>query len=97
MNEPRLHKIVDPALISIIPTETAHRLQVVPLYRIGDALTVAMADPDHIGALDELHHALGPIINPTLADTVEEESQNPSPKPQQAWPVDLPDLDNHRG
>jgi type IV pilus assembly protein PilB len=60
--------IVDPALISIIPTETAHRLQVVPLYRIGDALTVAMADPDHIGALDELHHALGLQINPTLAD-----------------------------
>jgi type IV pilus assembly protein PilB len=60
--------VVDPALISIIPTETAHRLQVVPLYRIGDALTVATADPEHIGALDELHHALGLQINPMLAD-----------------------------
>jgi type IV pilus assembly protein PilB len=60
--------VVDPALISTIPAETAHRLQVVPLYQIGDTLTVAMADPDHIGALDELHHALGLQINPTLAD-----------------------------
>jgi type IV pilus assembly protein PilB len=60
--------IVDPELISIIPTEAAHRLQVVPLYRIADVLTVATADPDHIGALDELHHALGLQINPALAD-----------------------------
>jgi type IV pilus assembly protein PilB len=60
--------IVAPALLNIVPTELAHRLQVVPLYRIGDTLTVAMADPDHIGALDELHRALGLQINPTLAD-----------------------------
>ena len=60
--------IVDPALISIIPTELAQRLQVVPLYRIDDALTVAIADPADIGALDELHRASGLKINPTLAD-----------------------------
>jgi type IV pilus assembly protein PilB len=60
--------MVDPALISTIPTEIAQRLQVVPLYRIGDVLTVAMADPDHIGALDELHHASGLHISPMLAD-----------------------------
>jgi hypothetical protein len=69
--------VVHPALISIIPVETADRLQVLPLCRIGDALAVAMADPDHIGVLDELHHALGPIVNPTLADMVEEESRDP--------------------
>ena len=60
--------IVEPALLSAVPTELAHRLQAVPLYRIDDVLTVAMADPDDIGALDELHQALGIEINPTLAD-----------------------------
>ena len=60
--------IVEPALLSAVPTVLAHRLQAVPLYRIDDVLTVAMADPDDIGALDELHQALGIEINPTLAD-----------------------------
>ena len=60
--------IVDPNLLGLIPTELAHRLQVVPLYQVGTTLSVAMASPDDIGALDELRHALGLEITPLLAD-----------------------------
>ena len=62
------HYIVDPGLLSLIPAELAHRLQVVPLYQVGTTLTVAMASPDDIGALDQLRHALSLEINPLLAD-----------------------------
>jgi len=60
--------IVDPALISIIPTELAQRLQVVPLYRIDDALTVAIADPADIGGWTNCIARQASKINPTLAD-----------------------------
>ena len=60
--------IVDPGLLGLVPAELAHRLQVVPLYQVGTTLTVAMASPDDIGALDQLRHALGLEITPLLAD-----------------------------
>ena len=60
--------VVDPAVLSTIPAELAERLQVVPLYRIADVLTVAIADPDDIGVLDELRRATGVDVSPALAD-----------------------------
>jgi type IV pilus assembly protein PilB len=62
------HYLVDGTLVGLVSTELAQRLQVVPLYRIDNVLTVAMADPEDIGALDELHRALDLQVNPMLAD-----------------------------
>jgi type IV pilus assembly protein PilB len=60
--------ITDPGLLNILPAELALRLRVVPLYQVGRTLTVAMANPEDIGALDELRRALGLDITPLLAD-----------------------------
>ncbi|MBM3321897.1 type II secretion system protein GspE [candidate division WOR-3 bacterium] len=60
--------MVDPELVALIPEETARRLRAIPLFQIDGSLTVAMASPDDIGALDELRRILSLEINPALAD-----------------------------
>ncbi len=60
--------MVDPELLALIPEEVARRLHAVPLFQIEGSLTVAMANPDDIGALDELRRVVGLEINPALAD-----------------------------
>jgi len=60
--------VMDQELLKVLPAGLARRLQVVPLYRVHDVLTVAMSDPDHIGILDELRRVSGLEISPALAD-----------------------------
>src|SRR5690606_24974183 len=42
---------IDPGIIKLIPAETAHKYQVVPLSRSGTTLTIAMTDPTHVFAI----------------------------------------------
>ena len=37
---------IDPAVVKLIPFETAKRYQILPLSRVGASLTIAMVDPD---------------------------------------------------
>jgi len=60
--------LIEPELAAILPGEIARQTQAVPLYRINCTLTVAMANPDDIGALDQLRNILNLDINPVLAD-----------------------------
>lgn len=46
--------LVDPEVVKLIPEATAKKCQAVPLFKIGDSLTVAMSDPSDIEAIDEL-------------------------------------------
>lgn len=46
--------IIDPALLSALGEKIARRLKVLPLYKVRDTLTIAMADPQDIIALDEI-------------------------------------------
>ena len=46
--------IVDNALIKNIPAEVAKHYKMIPLYKIGNCLTVGMVDPQDIVALDHL-------------------------------------------
>jgi type IV pilus assembly protein PilB len=46
--------LVDPEVIKLIPENIAKRYKVVPLFKIGDTLTVAMEDPQNINAIDEI-------------------------------------------
>ncbi len=48
--------VLDPKVISSIPVDMARRYSLIPIFRIGDILTVAMADPLNIIALDELKY-----------------------------------------
>jgi type IV pilus assembly protein PilB len=60
--------LIEPELAAILTGDIARQVQAVPLYRINCTLTVAMANPDDIGAIDQLRNVLNLDINPVLAD-----------------------------
>jgi type IV pilus assembly protein PilB len=45
-------------VISAVPRHIAKRYRVVPIYRHGHSLTIAMSDPSDIDTIDSLHHLL---------------------------------------
>ena len=61
------HFEVDPAIIKIIPAETARKYQVLPLSRSGAALTIAMADPTNVFAMDDIKFMTGYNVEPVVA------------------------------
>ncbi|MDM4016573.1 GspE/PulE family protein [Roseiconus lacunae] len=65
--------LIDPAAVQLIPREDAERYRVLPLMRIHDELTVAMADPQDLSAIDALTDLSGCRIRPvlTLASGIE--------------------------
>ena len=50
---------VDPAVVSLIPSEVAQKYQLVPINRAGATLIVAMADPSNIFAIDDIKFMTG--------------------------------------
>ncbi len=56
----------DPTVKTLIPREIARQYQVVPIARMGKTLTVAMADPLNVFALDTMTTLTGLTINPLL-------------------------------
>ena len=61
------HFEIDPGIIKLIPPETAHRYQIVPLSRSGATLTIAMTDPTNVFAIDDLKFMTGYHIEPVFA------------------------------
>ncbi|MEO8521073.1 MAG: type II secretion system protein GspE, partial [Acidobacteriota bacterium] len=45
---------IDAPIIKLIPSETAHKYQIVPLSRAGATLTIAMTDPTNVFAMDDI-------------------------------------------
>lgn len=65
--------LIDPLAVRQIPREHAERFRVLPLMRVGDELTVAMADPHDLAAIDALSRVSGCRIRPvfTLASGID--------------------------
>ncbi|HYN03058.1 MAG TPA: type II secretion system protein GspE, partial [Vicinamibacteria bacterium] len=61
------HFEVDPAIIKIIPAETARKYQVLPLSRSGATLTTAFADPTNVFAMDDIKFMTGYNVEPVVA------------------------------
>jgi type IV pilus assembly protein PilB len=61
------HFEVDPAIIKIIPADTARKYQVLPLSRSGATLTIAMADPTNVFAMDDIKFMTGYNVEPVVA------------------------------
>jgi type IV pilus assembly protein PilB len=61
------HFEVDPSIIKIIPAETARKYQVLPLSRSGAVLTIAMADPTNVFAMDDIKFMTGYNVEPVVA------------------------------
>jgi type IV pilus assembly protein PilB len=75
---------IEPEVASIIPQELAYHYQIVPLSKMGDTLTIAMADPLDIFAIDHIQALTGYKINPIISeekdilDTIKEVYPDPT-------------------
>ncbi len=58
---------IDAAVIKLVPAETAHKYQIIPLSRVGATLTIAMTDPTNVFALDDLKFMTGYNVEPVVA------------------------------
>ena len=58
---------VDPAVVKLIPVETAQKYQIMPLSRVGSTLTIAMIDPTNVFAMDDIKFMTGFNIEPVVA------------------------------
>lgn len=54
--------VINPNVISIIPVDIAKRYQILPVFRLGKTLTIAMADPLNVIALDQVKYITKCII-----------------------------------
>jgi type IV pilus assembly protein PilB len=58
---------IDPAVVKLVPAETAQKYQVVPLSRAGATLTIAMTDPTNVFAMDDIKFMTGYNVEPVVA------------------------------
>ncbi|MFH1201556.1 MAG: type II secretion system ATPase GspE [Candidatus Omnitrophota bacterium] len=59
--------LIDPKIIEIVPEELARKYDLIPLFKIGNNLTCAMADPLNIVAQDEIRLKTGFMLDPVVA------------------------------
>ncbi len=50
--------VVDGELISLIPESIARKFKVIPLFRIGESITIGMVDPQDIVAIDQIRRLI---------------------------------------
>lgn len=58
---------IDQTVIKLIPAETAQKYQILPLSRSGATLTIAMADPTNVFAMDDIKFMTGYNVEPVVA------------------------------
>jgi type IV pilus assembly protein PilB len=58
---------IDPGVIKLIPGETCHKYQIIPLSRSGATLTIAMTDPTNVFAMDDIKFMTGYNVEPVVA------------------------------
>lgn len=60
--------LVDPDVIKLVPEDLARKHKVIPLFKVGDALTVAMANPSDIIVLDAIRmRSKVSVVEPVLS------------------------------
>ncbi|MDP8216968.1 MAG: ATPase, T2SS/T4P/T4SS family [Candidatus Kaelpia imicola] len=63
--------IIEPEIAGLVPEATVRKLKILPLFKEGNSLTVAMADPTDVRIIDELHRETALMIEPVLASDME--------------------------
>jgi type IV pilus assembly protein PilB len=58
---------IDPAVLKLIPADTAQKYQIIPLSRAGATLTIAMTDPTNVFAMDDIKFMTGYNVEPVVA------------------------------
>ncbi|MFQ6008723.1 MAG: type II secretion system protein GspE, partial [Candidatus Zixiibacteriota bacterium] len=59
--------VIDPLVLRHVPVELARRYTLIPIFEIGNTLTLAMADPLNIIAIEEIKYRTGMNISRALA------------------------------
>lgn len=63
--------LIDEKVIDLVPISLAERYQLIPLFKIGNTLTVAMVNPHNIRALDEVGLKTGCEIEPLVSTDIQ--------------------------
>ena len=63
--------VIDPSIVEIVPLSLAKKHNLIPVFKIGATLTVAMADPLDVIALDELKYLTNLKINRVVSTGTE--------------------------
>jgi type IV pilus assembly protein PilB len=58
---------IDPAVTKLVPVEVVHKYHVIPVKRSGATLSLAMADPTNVFAVDDIKFMTGYEIEPMIA------------------------------
>ncbi len=58
---------LDPAVVKLVPAESATKYNVLPVGRSGTTLTLAMADPTNVFAMDDIKFMTGLHVEPVVA------------------------------
>jgi len=61
---------IDPEVLRLVPGPLAEKLDVLPIKRLGNVLTLAMADPSNVLALDDVAFMTNLQIQPVVASEV---------------------------
>lgn len=61
----------DPEILKLVPRDVARKYQIVPVSKVGNVLTVAMADPLNVFAIDDLRSLTGFDIGTIIASQKE--------------------------
>ncbi len=61
------HYQTDPEVVKLLPQELALRYQVLPLSRMDSILTIAMADPTNVSAMDDIKFLTGLELEPVVS------------------------------
>src|SRR6187455_3306583 len=89
---------IDPAVIKLIPAETAQKYQIIPLSRSGATLTIAMADPTNVFAMDDIKFMTGYNVEPVVAsettvlEAIERYYSAPTARSRESAAGDAPSL-----
>jgi type IV pilus assembly protein PilB len=64
------HFEIDETVINLIPSEVSQKYLVVPVNRTGATLTIAMADPTNVFAMDDIKFMTGYNVEPVVASEI---------------------------
>lgn len=63
--------VIDPTVVQAVNVDIARRYTLIPIFNIGGTLTLAMADPLNVIAIDEIKYMTGQEVNRAVASASE--------------------------
>jgi type IV pilus assembly protein PilB len=64
------HFEIDESVIKLVPSEVARKYNIIPVNKTGATLTIAMADPTNVFAMDDIKFMTGYNVEPVVASEV---------------------------